>query len=444
MKKIIIFSISFLLYVSNIHSQTGWIEYQTGFSNIINNIHFLNANTGWAVGDSIIIKSTNGGLNWVKQNFNYTTKTSFNSVKFINDNTGFVAGGHHSGYYEYYYEYIFKTTNGGINWNLFFESPGGSNTYINCIIPVDQNNIYASTAGVHYNAAYGYVLNTTNGGNNFSYYYQKGDCNAICCLNSQVVWAAFYFWTDIPQDVGFIYKTTNRGINWILQYRDSLSSATKFNSIYFVNQNTGFAVGQKLSGITKLLKTTNGGNSWDSVVFNNGKSNSIFFVNENTGWIGGSSSADSSLFAYTTNGGVNWSRQKKNYPGEVKNIFFINNLTGWATLSYSNKILKTVTGGVTSVNSISNKIPDNYMLYQNYPNPFNPSTNIRYQLKHEQFVTVKVYNILGKEIRTLVNEKQTPGDYEVSFDAYNLPSGIYFYKIETNEFSNVKRMILIK
>jgi hypothetical protein len=106
---------------------------------------------------------------------------------------------------------------------------------------------------------------------------------------------------------------------------------------------------------------------------------------------------------------------------------------------------------LTGIQPISNKIPDSYRLEQNYPNPFNPRTIIRFQIKDSRFVSLKVYDILGREIETLVNEIQKPGKYEVSFDAGKLSSGIYFYRLivvdplrRTGEYSETKRMILLK
>jgi len=96
------------------------------------------------------------------------------------------------------------------------------------------------------------------------------------------------------------------------------------------------------------------------------------------------------------------------------------------------------------VNLISNVIPDKYLLYQNYPNPFNPVTNIKYQIANNSFVSLKIYDILGKEVATLVNEKLKAGIYEAKFDAGNIPSGIYFYKLVSDSYSETKRMVLIK
>ena len=85
-----------------------------------------------------------------------------------------------------------------------------------------------------------------------------------------------------------------------------------------------------------------------------------------------------------------------------------------------------------------------YLLYQNYPNPFNPSTNIRFNIPGNSFVTLKVFDILGKEIATLVKEKLYAGEYEVSYTGTNLTSGVYFYKVEAGEFTDIKKMVLIK
>jgi large repetitive protein len=97
---------------------------------------------------------------------------------------------------------------------------------------------------------------------------------------------------------------------------------------------------------------------------------------------------------------------------------------------------------VTDVDDIS--IPTEYMLYQNYPNPFNPATIIKYDIPHEGLVTVKVYNMLGEEVASLVDEYKSAGRYEIKFDAQNYSSGIYIYRIHTKEFTFAKKMILVK
>jgi len=104
----------------------------------------------------------------------------------------------------------------------------------------------------------------------------------------------------------------------------------------------------------------------------------------------------------------------------------------------------TLAGGTIKVEMISSVIPDNFLLSQNYPNPFNPRTEISYEVPAAKLVKLTVYNILGKEMAELVNERQSPGKYKVSFDASNLTSGVYFYTLSTDNFTETKRMILLK
>jgi len=99
---------------------------------------------------------------------------------------------------------------------------------------------------------------------------------------------------------------------------------------------------------------------------------------------------------------------------------------------------------LVGVNSISNIIPKKFSLYQNYPNPFNPVTNIRFDIPKSSFVTIKIYNVLGKESALLLNENKSAGSYEIDFDASTLTSGVYFYRLETQEFTQIKKMILLK
>ncbi|MCH7772776.1 MAG: T9SS type A sorting domain-containing protein, partial [Bacteroidetes bacterium] len=89
-------------------------------------------------------------------------------------------------------------------------------------------------------------------------------------------------------------------------------------------------------------------------------------------------------------------------------------------------------------------LPFGYSLLQNYPNPFNPSTSIQYAISSRQFVVLKVYDVLGNEVATLVNEVKHAGSYEVEFDGTRLTSGIYFYRIISGSYSDTKKLVLLK
>jgi hypothetical protein len=158
----------------------------------------------------------------------------------------------------------------------------------------------------------------------------------------------------------------------------------------------------------------------------------------------------------TTNGGINWFNVRNTYSNVLTSIWFNDALTGYAVgwkypLAYG-VILKTTTGGVTYTKEIAQIIPQNFTLYQNYPNPFNPTTKIRFEIPSgfplraygNDKVVLKVYDIMGREIQTLVNEKLNPGTYEVTFYGSNYASGVYFYTFTAEEFKETKKLVLLK
>ena len=166
----------------------------------------------------------------------------------------------------------------------------------------------------------------------------------------------------------------------------------------------------------------------------------------------------------TSNGKVVW--YKNNHPDWEKNII--------DSLSYPNHILTAdidgdsdfdvvvaVEGGAevvwyenlipVSVEDVPSSIPTGFELYQSYPNPFNPTTKIKYQIPEKSFVTIKVYDVLGNEIATLVNEEKPVGTYEITWYADKLPSGVYFYRLQAvptgrqvGSFVKTKKMVLLR
>jgi hypothetical protein len=159
----------------------------------------------------------------------------------------------------------------------------------------------------------------------------------------------------------------------------------------------------------------------------------------------------------TSNGGVNWIVQSNGTSTVFFSVYFVSNQTGWVVGSSGN-IYKTTTGGdpLVGIEEIRNSMPSAFALYQNYPNPFNPSTKIKFDIAplldqggvsrapRDGVVTLKIYDILGCEITTLVNRQMQPGTYEVEWSAVNYPSGVYFYRLTAGDFSQSKKLVLLK
>jgi hypothetical protein len=126
------------------------------------------------------------------------------------------------------------------------------------------------------------------------------------------------------------------------------------------------------------------------------------------------------------------------YP-DVSNIYF-GNLT--ETYGFSIRCLNNNTVGVED--NDKNALPKEFLLLQNYPNPFNPNTTINYQISKPGLVTLKTYDILGRQVATLINENKVAGFYDITFDASKLPSGVYIYQLKVNDFVTSKKMNLLK
>jgi len=166
--------------------------------------------------------------------------------------------------------------------------------------------------------------------------------------------------------------------------------------------------------------------------------NTIQFVNSQTGYVSGGG------IWKTTNAGDTWFHQLNTTYDNFYGLHFADANVGFA-VGYQGIIAKTLDGGgIISIKNISNEVPQNWMLSQNYPNPFNPSTKIKLEVKKSERIIIKVYDLLGKEIAALVNQRLNPGSYELTFNAGNIPSGVYFYRLEAGDFIQTKKMIFIK
>jgi hypothetical protein len=244
-------------------------------------------------------------------------------------------------------------------------------------------------------------------------------------------------------------KTTNTGVNWIAQ-RYQVNTWGMFTSMFFINANTGF-VGSTGIGGGYIRKTIDGGTSWNVIILPTANLiNSLYFPSASIGY----AACYGGQILKTTNGGNNWFLQTTGTGSSLYSIFFINDLTGYVS-GVDNTVLKTTDGGGPPIGIVQNssEIPQNFALMQNFPNPFNPTTKIKFDLPKSNLtlsgakglkVTLKVYNVLGSEAAVLVNDNLNPGEYEVSWNAANFPSGIYFYRFTAGGFVETKKMMLVK
>ena len=167
---------------------------------------------------------------------------------------------------------------------------------------------------------------------------------------------------------------------------------------------------------------------------------SAYFINAVTGYACGTGGG----LKKTTNGGVTWLWQNSPTTLTLSSITYTDSVTS-ISAGFDGTIVKTDNGGTfTGINQNGTEIPNTYSLSQNYPNPFNPSTKISFDIPSASNVNLTVYNILGAEVKVLANEYLAAGKYDVQFRASDLPSGTYFYRLRAGDFTETKKMILIK
>ena len=422
----------------------------------ISDIFFLNENIGWAAtggiyGSDGLYKTINAGENWFSIN---ATLNKIEKIFFITQNIGWgtKSSGSNSG--------IYKSIDSGINW-IQKSSAGSNSVYFS-----DINNGWAVGAG-------GHILKSTDLGESWNYK-TSGTTANLSSVN--------FYNNAVGMCVGgsgTILLSTDGGENWIAK---NCGSTSELTSVKLTNPTTAWITGSD----GKIFSSTDLGNTW--ITYNEITDNflsTLFFTDENTGWFGGYNGTllkykddilPVELISFTAdvqNGRVqlNWqtATELSNYGFKIErktnketwvNIGFVtgsgnttsqkfytfidNNAVGGSKFQYRLKQIDTE-GNFEYSNEIEVEIfPTRFTLCQNYPNPFNPTTKIKYQLPKESKVIIKIYDILGTEVTTLINEIMGPGLYEVELNGSNLSSGTYIYRIVAGEFVDIKKMILIK
>ncbi len=271
------------------------------------------------------------------------------------------------------------------------------------------------------------------------------------------VWCTYY---NTSLDPPGILMSTDAGNTW-QWFRVTLPGGPNLNyyirSITFKDANVGFAVCKRAyvndaNHDNYLVKTTDGGHTWSDticvqpgVAHSDAKPMTVKAIRgTNTVIAVGYGSVGAKAWISNDNGAT-WTLLTTPTPStsaDLRNIAF-GSLTQGLAIGYYD-MDKVALTGLTAVQNPDNSVPTAYALSQNYPNPFNPTTNISYSVPKASVVELKVYDILGRLVATLVNGEQTVGVHTVSFDARGLSSGVYFYTMKAGDFTATKSLMLLK
>lgn len=415
----IIFLLNSSIFISDTISQ--WVLVGNGLANTTFTSLTANTNTIFAGAmNSRVYLTTNNGANWTESlvisSYVYSLASSGNNI---------FAGGDISG--------VYYSSNNGTSW-----SPTSLPGLTVNSLAVNSNFVFA---GASQNNG---VYRSSNNGTNWTQTLLNNRSVNALTVKGDTVFAGTAFYG--------VYLSIDNGSTW---------SQTSLNNLHIqslaVNGNNVFA-GTSGNGI---YLSTNNGTNWTQIGLNN-QSVWAFAFYENTIFAG----------SYTTgvyvshDNGATWIPKSEGLPGGL-NIRALRILDNYIFTTPQSRVYRRPIGELTGFQPVSNEIPVQFMLSQNYPNPFNPVTNIKFSIpllsttplgrgvsaegrqlvtpgREGVFVTLNIYDALGRKIETLVNSELSPGTYKVEWNAANFSTGVYFYNIKTNSFTETRKMILIK
>ena len=389
----------------------GWsVQASHTLSNLYG-ITFSDANTWIGVGSSgTIVRSTDGGIAW--STVQSPSADDLRAVSF-SGNIGLAVG---------IAGRVLRTTNAGLIWvqetrpttrNLYSVSIGSSYA----VITGEEGTIFVSTdAGISWSQR------------------TAGTASILFGVSVQGI-------TSVGVGgQGAVVMSANSGQGWGLTVLGPPQQLF-FYGTSFITPTTGWAVGSYQPTGSIIMKSTQSGFVWtlQSAPTTNiltGVSFASVDIGTAVGFNG--------TIVHTTNGGTDWVSQQSNTPQSLNAVSFITPQMGIA-VGDSGTILRTTVGGTTDVGQQSqSRIPGTFTLNQNYPNPFNPSTTITFRVDLSGRVSLKVFNMIGQEVATLIDGAETAGQHEVNFDATDLPSGAYFYRLQSGNVTETRRMLLLK
>lgn len=374
---------------------------ETGTTEDLEGVSFVDADHGAiAGGGGVVRRTTDGGGTWTGSNTG--TTVDLTDIELVGGR-GFITGSD---------GFISLSTDGGANWTQF--TTGTTETFNGCSFSSEAAGWAVGTGGAIY------AYNGTGWGSQSSG--TTAELKSVFALGSSG-WAVGANGTIRKYD----------GANWVSQTSGITEALT---DVAFADANSGIAVGLN----STVSKTTDGGTTWTpiNIGFTGLDIRSIRMANASIGW----ATADGGVVLQTEDGGTTWSVA---YLGtmNLRAVDFVDNqgiIVGDGGVGYAfETTLLSVQEGKNAV-----QIPTTFVLEQNYPNPFNPTTTIGFKIHSSENVSLKVYDLLGREVRTLMNERLPAGSYETTLDGSGLATGIYFYRLDAGGVVQTRKMLLLK
>lgn len=426
--------VSIFLFADSSYPQA-WLEQNSGVTVQLTSVSVPQpSNMGWICGyNGTVLRTSNMGTNWQNVSGNGIPATvQLVNICAIDYNIALTSGNINTA------TYLYRTTNGGANWSQVLFSASGR---INAVVRIGGSQTNLLLQGNPVSGRW-FLWKSTNGGVNWDsaglYLPQSGSETGFgnSMFSSYVYNNSVWFGTSNSR----LYYSTNAGATWTVQ-----STSPEVNS-YVVWMFSGWPQGSGLVGGANLLQTSNYGISWTGMA--------SLGTGNFSGISGSQYPVDNPVFHmiwYVRNtniiyasysGGQTWQIEHTAPAGTYTHLNGNDPGGPWWAVRTNGGI--SYHGMISGIQPISNEVPGEFKLYQNYPNPFNAGTKFKIQIPKFGLAKLVVYDVLGREVKTLVNQELKPGSYEITFDASNFPSGLYFYKLTANDFIETRKMMLIK
>ena len=376
-----------------------------------------------------IFRTTNGGTNWLTVSTGSIANELY-CVYSLNDNMAFVGEGEVNGNAS-----LYKTTNAGANWTAVLTTSGNGGHFTGLAFTKLNGNLFGLAIAER-------IYRTSNAGLNWLEL-NAGVTGVSNAQNSLMIVDNDFYGFGLNNGAARVRLTTDNSSTWNTQ---QLSVVGNYTSAIAFHSNKMYGVAATSTSLPNISRTTDGGITWTNINIGSGVSGTCYFV-----WV----PATPVVYILGSNGGikrstdngVSWVTTPTPGVTNLTHFDFIHSgmvVYGYAVSSNGNVIKLADTLNVLTGISTNNNIPGGYSLSQNYPNPFNPSTNISYSIPQSSVVSISVFDILGREIFSPVNEFKTAGSYEVTIAAENLGTGVYYYRMNAGSFTDTKKMIIIK
>ncbi|MBI5058863.1 T9SS type A sorting domain-containing protein [candidate division KSB1 bacterium] len=386
---------------------TTWTEQTSPTTFPLNDIRFWDESIGWIAADAGVLRTTNGGQNWTL----VPTSDDCEAVYFVSATEGWACGNDGM---------MLHSTNGGVSWTS--QTSGAPDKLRDVWFADNQNGWAAGRDGI--------LIHTTNGGATWSPQSSPAtdDLRGIHMLDSQSGW--------IVGSRGLILFTSDGGANWETQLSVPDGEEDEFEAVFALDSERAWVTG----GQGRVYHTLDGGLSWTPQT--SGTTVALMDIqaaDPNMVWLCGAGG----FLANTDDGGEMWHAQLPPAVATFNSVFFVNAQTGYLVTGDGRIFKRSITLNPAPGERHAAH-PGAPALAANYPNPFNPVTTIAFTLPAAGHVSLRVFDVIGREVATPVDGLLAAGAHQIPFSGSDLPSGVYFYQLTAAGSMQTRKMTLLK